>query len=78
MELTTYEKEIQNKCARLAYEELIEVAQNHPLPIQTFIIAQPELLIEFKKFLVELGIEKYDEKTAALFMTYQKEKLTNT
>lgn len=68
MNQTIYETKIQQKYAGLTYEELIEIAQKEQMSDLTFIIAQPDLLEEFKEFLTDLGQDVYDEETATQFL----------
>lgn len=68
MERTNYETAIQQKYAGLTYEELVEVAQEDQMSNLTFVVAQPDLLDEFKEFLSDRGQQEYDEETATDFL----------
>lgn len=77
MELSNFEKDIQQKYAGLSYEELIETAQKENMSNLVFIIAQKKLFQEFKDFLSDRGMDSYDEETAVLFLEEKEIRMMN-
>lgn len=75
MEQIICEESIQQKYAGFTYEELIEVVQQKKMSDLEFIVAQPDLLSEFKEYLADTGRKVYDEETATFFLRGEDNKV---